>query len=129
MRDKVIVVFGGAGGIGAEVGVRLASDGALVVIADLDAAQARAQATVLGGRAIGVACDITFVAKGRRQESITVAMSDEWQLYAGIEASIVEAVAPTPGTTPTKNETSELQTRTALHSIRSRRFGRSDRKL
>ena len=62
MRDKVIVVFGGAGGIGAEVGVRLASDGARVVVADLDAAHARAHATAItadGGRAIGVACDIT----------------------------------------------------------------------
>jgi len=62
MRDKVIVVFGGAGGIGAEVSVRLASDGARVVVADLDAAHARAHATAItadGGRAIGVACDIT----------------------------------------------------------------------
>jgi NAD(P)-dependent dehydrogenase (short-subunit alcohol dehydrogenase family) len=62
MHDKVIVVFGGAGGIGAEVGARLASDGAQIVIADLDGvhAQARAAATVAaGGRAIGVPCDIT----------------------------------------------------------------------
>src|SRR6185369_13502839 len=46
----------------ADVGMRLASDGARVVIADLDAAQARAVATAVeadGGRAIGVACDIT----------------------------------------------------------------------
>jgi NAD(P)-dependent dehydrogenase (short-subunit alcohol dehydrogenase family) len=62
MRDKVIVVFGGAGGIGAEVGARLASGGAQIVIADLDAAQAQAKAKAIaseGGRAIGVACDIT----------------------------------------------------------------------
>ncbi|MEO8369966.1 MAG: SDR family NAD(P)-dependent oxidoreductase [Candidatus Solibacter sp.] len=62
MRDKVIVVFGGAGGIGAEVGVRLASDGAQVVIADLDATRAVAAAAAIvasGGCAVGVACDIT----------------------------------------------------------------------
>ena len=58
MQDKVIVVSGGAGGIGAEVSARLAAEGACVVIADLDAAQAKAKAASIG-RAIGVACDIT----------------------------------------------------------------------
>lgn len=60
--DKVILVFGGAGGIGAEVSVRLAAEGARVVIADLNAAQAQAKAAGIvaeGGQAIGVACDIT----------------------------------------------------------------------
>lgn len=63
MRDKVILVTGGAGGIGAETGRRLAAAGACVLIADLDAAQAEAAAGVIiadGGRAIGVACDITL---------------------------------------------------------------------
>ncbi|HXJ43949.1 MAG TPA: SDR family NAD(P)-dependent oxidoreductase [Bryobacteraceae bacterium] len=62
MEHKVIVVSGGASGIGAEVSSRLAAEGAWVVIADLNAAQAEAQAGRVeadGGRAIGVACDIT----------------------------------------------------------------------
>ena len=62
MRDKVIVVFGGAGGIGAEVGARLAGAGARLIIADLNADQARTTASGVvaeGGRAIGTACDIT----------------------------------------------------------------------
>jgi NAD(P)-dependent dehydrogenase (short-subunit alcohol dehydrogenase family) len=61
MQDKVIVVSGGAGGIGAEVSARLASEGALLVIADLHAPEAEAKAASIGpgGRAIGVACDIT----------------------------------------------------------------------
>ena len=49
--SKVILVFGGAGGIGAEVSAQLTAAGATVVIADLNAAQAQAKA--------GVACDIT----------------------------------------------------------------------
>jgi len=60
--DKVILVFGGAGGIGEAASARLALQGARVVIADLDASQAKAKAAGLvaeGGRAIGVACDIT----------------------------------------------------------------------
>ena len=62
MRDKVIVVAGGAGGIGAEVSSRLASEGARLVIADVNATQAEAKAADIGsagGHAIGLACDIT----------------------------------------------------------------------
>jgi len=62
MRDKVIVVAGGAGGIGAEVSARLATEGAQVAIVDLNLAQAEDRAANIEaarGRAIGVACDIT----------------------------------------------------------------------
>jgi NAD(P)-dependent dehydrogenase (short-subunit alcohol dehydrogenase family) len=62
MQDKVIVVSGGAGGIGAEVSARLLREGARVVIADLNAVRVEAAAAVLLGndsRVIGVACDIT----------------------------------------------------------------------
>ena len=60
--EKVILVFGGAGGIGAEVGAHLAAEGSCVVIADLNEAQARAQAETIseaGYQAIAIACDIT----------------------------------------------------------------------
>jgi 3-oxoacyl-[acyl-carrier protein] reductase len=60
--DKVILVFGGAGGIGAEVGARLASEGARIVLADLNAPAAHAKAEAIlanGGQACGVECDIT----------------------------------------------------------------------
>jgi 3-oxoacyl-[acyl-carrier protein] reductase len=62
MQDRVIIVSGGAGGIGAEVSARLASEAALVVIGDLDATQAEAKAANIqraGGRAFGAACDVT----------------------------------------------------------------------
>jgi NAD(P)-dependent dehydrogenase (short-subunit alcohol dehydrogenase family) len=62
MKDKVIAVTGGAGGIGAEVSMRLASAGARVLILDLteEAAQRTADRIVKdGGAAAGVACDIT----------------------------------------------------------------------
>jgi 3-oxoacyl-[acyl-carrier protein] reductase len=62
MQESVIAVSGGANGIGAEVSTRLASQGARVVIADLYAAQAEAKAASIemgGGRAAGLACDIT----------------------------------------------------------------------
>ena len=57
MNDKVMVVSGGANGIGAEVRARLAEEGARVVITDLNGAQAEARAAGIG--AFGVACDIS----------------------------------------------------------------------
>ncbi|HXE62640.1 MAG TPA: SDR family oxidoreductase [Bryobacteraceae bacterium] len=60
--SKVIAVSGGADGIGGEVSTRLASEGASVVIADLNAARAEARAAAIvaaGGEAIGVACDVS----------------------------------------------------------------------
>jgi NAD(P)-dependent dehydrogenase (short-subunit alcohol dehydrogenase family) len=57
MKDKVIVVSGGANGIGAEVSARLAAEGARVVITDLNGAQAEAKAAGIAG--LGVACDIS----------------------------------------------------------------------
>lgn len=62
MKDKVIVVTGGAGGIGAEVATRLHSSGARVVILDLNEEAARGAAERISGEglaAIGAACDIT----------------------------------------------------------------------
>jgi 3-oxoacyl-[acyl-carrier protein] reductase len=60
--EKVILVVGGVGGIGAATSARLASSGARVVIADLNAALAQSKAAEIaagGGQAIGVDCDIT----------------------------------------------------------------------
>ena len=62
MEDRVILITGGASGIGAETSTRLASGGARIVIADLNAGQAQAKASGIaagGGQAIAVACDIT----------------------------------------------------------------------
>jgi NAD(P)-dependent dehydrogenase (short-subunit alcohol dehydrogenase family) len=61
-QEKVVLVCGGAGGIGAEVARRVARDGSGVVIADLNEAEAHAQSNAIvasGGEAIAVACDVT----------------------------------------------------------------------
>ena len=62
LGQKVIVVAGGAGGIGTATSLRLAEEGAAVVVGDLDAAAAQAVASQIGergGRAIAVGFDIS----------------------------------------------------------------------
>ena len=62
---RIALVTGAASGIGRAIATRLAAEGACVVIADLDAEQARAAAAELGGPdvAIGVGADVTDAAQ------------------------------------------------------------------
>ena len=57
-ENKVAIVTGAAGGIGAAIAARLAAEGASVVIADLDAERASATAAKIGGRTLGFGCDV-----------------------------------------------------------------------
>jgi NAD(P)-dependent dehydrogenase (short-subunit alcohol dehydrogenase family) len=62
LRGRVVLVAGGAGGIGTATSTRLADEGALVVVADLDDAAAREVAKSIreaGGQAVGTGLDVT----------------------------------------------------------------------
>ena len=61
LRGKVAIVTGGAGGIGHAFARGLASEGARVVIADMDEAGAGALASELGGDALAFKLDVTSV--------------------------------------------------------------------
>jgi len=60
LENKVAIVTGAASGLGKAIATRYLKEGARVVIADLDQRQADAVAAEIGGgRAIGVAMDVT----------------------------------------------------------------------
>ncbi|MDA1386911.1 bifunctional aldolase/short-chain dehydrogenase [Glycomyces lechevalierae] len=61
LAGRVALVTGAAGGIGKATAVRLAAEGACVVIAELDLAKAEAAAGEIGNAdsAVGVVCDVT----------------------------------------------------------------------
>lgn len=76
MAEKVAIVTGAGGGIGAACAVELASRGVAVVIADIngDAASKRAEEiTETGGRAVGIQVDVAIEADVKRMidEAIT----------------------------------------------------------
>jgi 3-hydroxybutyrate dehydrogenase len=66
LKDKVAVVTGAASGIGKEIALTYAREGAKVAIADLNldgANAAAAEIEKIGGHAIGVAMDVTSEAE------------------------------------------------------------------
>lgn len=69
LRDKVVVVTGGARGIGAALAARFAAEGAAgIVLADLDGATAEKTAATItadGGKAVGVRTDVADEAQVR----------------------------------------------------------------
>lgn len=66
LKDKVVAMTGGGGGLGRCYGMALAKAGAQVVVADVNMAAARATVSEIkreGGRAIAVQCDVTQAAE------------------------------------------------------------------
>jgi NAD(P)-dependent dehydrogenase (short-subunit alcohol dehydrogenase family) len=59
LQDRVVVITGGAGGIGRATAARLVAEGARVALVDLDASAAQRAAEALGGAAIGLEGDVS----------------------------------------------------------------------
>lgn len=70
LKDRVAIITGGARGIGRAIGEGYAREGAIVCLADIDGAEAARAAGEIGGKAFGLALDVT------RQASIDAVVAE-----------------------------------------------------
>jgi D-sorbitol dehydrogenase (acceptor) len=85
LQGKVAIITGGARGIGRAVGERYASEGARVVVADLNAAECDATAAAIGQGALGVGLDVT------RQDSIDALVATTVAECGGVDILVNNA--------------------------------------
>lgn len=95
LENKVAIITGAASGIGKEIAVEFAREGASVVIADLtlDAAQAAAEEIVQsGGKALGLAMDVASEAQVEEGVAATI------RAFGGVDVLVsnagIQIVAP-----------------------------------
>jgi 3-hydroxybutyrate dehydrogenase len=88
LKDKVAFITGSASGIGREIAVLFAQEGAKIVIADLNKAAADATAAELqatGAQAIGVAVDVTS------EDQVNAAVEEAAAAFGSIDILISNA--------------------------------------
>ncbi len=78
LLDQIAIVTGGAQGLGREICLRLAQEGAHVVVADLNAEQAQVTAEEIAA------------ATGRRTRAIAANVTDEEQVAALVDQTVAE---------------------------------------
>ncbi|MEV6374884.1 SDR family oxidoreductase [Micromonospora musae] len=92
LTDRVVVITGGAGGIGAALARRFSAEGAAaVVVADVDAEAARAVADGIGPLAHPAAVDVTD------EEQVRAVVADTEQRYGRIDLFCANAGVTTGG--------------------------------
>src|SRR4051795_456779 len=87
LATRVAFVTGGGSGIGRAIAIRLAAEGACVVVADIAADTAQAVAAELGGPdvAVGLACDVTD------PDQVEAAVRDAVLAFGGVDIVVNNA--------------------------------------
>jgi 3-hydroxybutyrate dehydrogenase len=88
LRNKVAIVTGAASGIGREIALRFAAEGARVAIADLNQQAAQAAAddiTAKGGKAIAAAMDVT------NEDQVNAAIAQVVRAWDGVDVLVSNA--------------------------------------
>jgi NAD(P)-dependent dehydrogenase (short-subunit alcohol dehydrogenase family) len=84
-KDRVAVITGGAGGIGLEIGARIVREGGTAFLLDLDVVRAEAAADRIGGKAFGLAGDVSD------ENSINRAMQAAFESFGRIDILVNSA--------------------------------------
>ena len=92
LARQVAVITGGASGIGFATAKMMAREGAEVAILDLDAEAAKAAAKKIGGKALGIGCDVTDPA------SVKAAFDQVVSKFGGVDIAVSNAGAAWQGT-------------------------------
>ncbi len=92
LARQVAVITGGASGIGFATAKAMAKEGAEIAILDLDADAAKAAARKIGGKALGIGCDVTDPA------SVRSAFDQVVSKFGGVDIAVSNAGAAWQGT-------------------------------
>jgi rhamnulose-1-phosphate aldolase/alcohol dehydrogenase len=92
LARQVAVITGGGSGIGAATAKAMAKEGAEIAILDRDEAAAKAVAKKIGGKALGIACDVTDPA------SVKAAFDQVVSQFGGVDIVVSNAGAAWQGT-------------------------------
>jgi rhamnulose-1-phosphate aldolase/alcohol dehydrogenase len=98
LARQVAVVTGGGSGIGAATAIAMARQGAEVAVLDRDAAAAKAVAKKIGGKAIGLHCDVTDA------DNVRLAFDKVASAFGGVDIVVSNAGAAWQGTIGTVDD-------------------------
>ena len=85
LEGKIAIVTGAARGLGRGIAERLAAEGAVVVVTDVNGEGAQQTATELGGSAVGVGCDVSDY------DSVEAMVADVRDRYGQIDVLVNNA--------------------------------------